>query len=66
MSRLQEKILDSIITFLEEDFRKTKNIGKSLDNAKIFLNKTTNYVEEQGYSEIFSGFIEDVKKKRRG
>lgn len=65
MSRLQEKILDSVITFLEEDYRKTKNIGKSLDNAKTFLNKTTTYVEEEGYSEIFTDFVQDLKKGKR-
>ncbi len=64
MSRLQERMLETVITYIEEDFKKTKNLSKSLDNAKVFLNKTTDYVAEESYGEVFQDFMKDFKKRR--
>jgi hypothetical protein len=64
-SRMEQRMLDMLITYIEEDYGKTGSLTKTLDNAKVFLNKTTTYVEEEGYSEIFNGFVQDLKKGKR-
>ncbi len=62
---MEQRMLDMLITYIEEDYGKTGSLTKTLDNAKVFLNKTTTYVEEEGYSEIFNGFVQDLKKGKR-
>lgn len=64
MSR-DQRMLDAVVNYIEEDFMKTKNLVKTLDNAKNFLSKATTYVEEQGYGEIFNDFVQDLRKGKR-